>query len=102
MSTSSSIMFSKDSFPKPKSLKMWRDVRRNSVQVFPLENNTPGTDPKLNPLLRMSKWINDWSYHSKNYNANAGNERLLGLRQNKEIKMLSSIYRVHNKFQTNL
>ena len=85
MSTSSSMIFSKGSFPKPKSFKIWRDVLRNSVQVVPLENNTPGVDPKLNPLLRMSRWIDDWTYHSKNYNANAGNERLLALRQNTEI-----------------
>ena len=39
----------------PKFFRVCREVRLISDQVAPLENKTPGVDPKLRPFLRISE-----------------------------------------------
>ena len=58
LSISSSMISSRAALPKPKFLKICKDDLRNWTHVGPLENKTPGTDPKLNPLLTTSIEIN--------------------------------------------
>ena len=42
-------------YPVPKFFRVCREVRLISDQVAPLENKTPGVDPKLRPFLRISE-----------------------------------------------
>ena len=39
----------------PKFFRVCKEVRLISDQVGPLENKTPGVDPKLRPFLRISE-----------------------------------------------
>ena len=51
-------MFEKKIFEEmrlPKFFRVCREVRLISDQVGPLENKTPGVDPKLRPFLRISE-----------------------------------------------
>ena len=44
-------------FPRPKSLKVWSEVLLIAVQVGPLENKTPGIEPRLRPfLIDLRSW----------------------------------------------